>query len=88
MNIIKNQLAPNQRIYIGGKLMSKNFINEEKKVREEVEIMANELYFLDNENSPTTFDENSIEMMAFIKSPIKNYDKFSVISVATHFTKK
>lgn len=97
--MVQNRLAVNQRIYIGGKLKTETkFI--ENKLHQDVEILANEMYFLDsnpivpeNDSENTvppihTIDDNSLEMLAYIGTEVQNEPRFSAFSLVTHFTKK
>lgn len=89
-----NQLAVNQRIYVGGRLKTTNILIENER-HQEVEVLANELYFLEanpklteGETKPVQFDENKVEMLAFIGTEVRNERNLSAFSIATHFTKQ
>lgn len=96
--MVQNRLAVNQRIYIGGKLKTETKTIE-NKLHQDVEILANEIYFLDsnpifydneepNSLPPIHVDDNSLEMLAFIGTEVQNEPTFSAFSLVTHFTKK
>lgn len=92
-----NQLAVNQRIYVGGRLKTTNILIENER-HQEVEVLANELYFLEanpkltegtqGETKPMQLDENKVEMLAFIGTEVRNERNLSAFSIATHFTKQ
>lgn len=84
-------MAPEQRIYIGGKLKTENTVLHEQW-RREVEILANELFLLesnpkltDTSGIPMQMDENFVEMLAFVGTPVRNGQNFSSFSIVTHF---
>lgn len=96
--MVQNQLAVNQRIYIGGKLKTENTLIENQR-HQEVEVLANELYFLEanpklteeggqDETMPVQLDENSVEMFASIGTEVRNERNLSAFSIITHFTKQ
>lgn len=92
--MVRNKLAPNQRIYIGGKMQTHNNMVHDQRQRQ-VEIMANELFLLesnptidDTPNRPMQLDENFVEMLAFVGSQVLNQKTFSTFCTVTHFTRK
>lgn len=96
--MVKNQLAVNQRIYIAGRLKTENTIIENQR-HQEIEVLANELYFLEanpeltegecqDETKPVQMDENSVEMLAFIGTEVQNERNLSAFSLVTHFIKQ
>lgn len=94
LKLVQNKLVPEQRIYIGGKLQTQNSVVQEKHLRE-VEILANELFLLepnprmdDAPGIPMQMDENSVEMLAFLGTSVKNERNFSAFSIVTHFTRQ
>lgn len=100
--MIEDRLDVGQRIYIGGRLKTENLYVDNNR-RQNLEIMANELYFLEEskkvETSDATLfdnlfqtqrkvDHNSIEMLGFIGTEIVKKDRFCAFSVKTHFITK
>lgn len=94
LNMVGNQLSVNQRIYIGGRLKTDNMLIE-NQLHQDVEVLANELYFLEPNPSvseteiqkPMQMDQNYVEFLAFIGSEVINEQRFSAFSLVTHFIK-
>lgn len=87
-------MAPQQRIYIGGKLKTENSTIHQQRLRE-VEILANELFLLesnpkitDTKEIPMQMDENFVEMLAFLGTSVRNEQNFSSFSIVTHFIRQ
>lgn len=100
LNIIDNDLlAVGQRIYVGGRLKSTNEYVESQR-RQEVEVLANEIFLLESNPKVTDeddqiavspkiqIDENSVEMLAFVGTEVQNQNNLVVFSLRTHFTKR
>lgn len=98
LGIVGNKLAVNDRIYVGGKIKTENIYIEQKR-HQNVEILAQELYYLESnpkiteqsvkdldEIQPHQLDQNAIEMLAFIGTGIYNERNLSAFSLITHFT--
>lgn len=92
--MVQKKLAPDQRIYIAGKLKTENF-RIDHEYRQELEILANELFFLepnpkltDANEMPMQMDENFVEMLAFVGTSVWNQRNISAFSIVTHFTKQ
>lgn len=96
--MVGNQLKPNQRIYIGGKLKTENNMIGHLR-HHNVEVMANELYFMDStpiitdiesqeDTPPLHVDQNSVELLGFIGSEVRTDRSLSAFSIVTHFTKQ
>ncbi|XP_055303300.1 uncharacterized protein LOC129568976 isoform X2 [Sitodiplosis mosellana] len=96
--MVGNQLAVNKRIYIGGRMKTEN-VYIENQIHQDVEVMANELFFLEpnpkvtvesmeklDETRPIQPDQNSIEMLAFIGTEVYNERNICAFSLNTHFT--
>lgn len=97
--MVEKRLAVDQRIYIGGKIQTETLMVENQK-HQNVQILANELYFLEsnpkiteesmdnlNEFQPNQLDQNSIEMMAFIGTDVRKDKNMCSFFLVTHFTK-
>lgn len=100
LSIIDNDLlAVGQRIYVGGRLKSTNEYVESQR-RQEVEVLANEIFLLESNPKVTDeddqiavspkiqIDENSVEMLAFVGTEVQNQNNLVVFSLRTHFTKR
>lgn len=90
-------LKVNDRIYIGGKMKTEND-RIQNLWHHNVEIMANELYYIDpnpeitdiekqEEIPPFDIDGNDVELLAFIVTDVRNERNLSSFSVVTHFTR-
>lgn len=100
LKLVHRKLAREQRIYIGGRLKTVNNLIDYERYQE-VEILANELYFLEpnpkiteidaakpSELIPVQMDENVVEMLAFVGTSVRNGQNFSVFSIVTHFIRQ
>lgn len=96
LKIVQHNLAPEQRIYIGGRLKTENFQIDYQHFQD-VEILANELYllepnpkFTDNQTEPLPIqmDENSVEMFASVGTSVRIERNSSTFSIITHFIKQ
>lgn len=97
LNIVGKQLAVGQRIYIGGKIKTENVYIENQR-HQKVEILANEVYFLESnpnitkesieasdEIRPYQLDQNRIEMLTFIGTEVYKDRNVCAFSLATHY---
>ncbi|XP_031629256.1 uncharacterized protein LOC116344717 [Contarinia nasturtii] len=93
-NMWRDQLEDNQRIYVNGKLQTENVYIEDKRYQN-VSILATSLNRLDKhdlvsdiipEDQMHRFDQNSIEMLAFIGAEVQNFVTCSGFSIRTHFS--
>lgn len=98
LKMVETKLKKDQRIYIGGRLKTDNNMIGHFR-HHKVEVLANELYFLDSnpivtdvdsqeDTPPVNWDENSVELLAFIRSDVRNERNLSAFSIATNYTKK
>lgn len=92
--MVQKTLAPEKRVYIGGKLKTETF-RIDYHHRQELEIMANELFFLepnptiaDTKAMPVQIDENFVEMLAFVGTSVLSGQNASGFSIVTHFAKQ
>lgn len=100
------KLAIGQRVYVNGRMKSDGITihdseRQENVRRQEVEIMVNELYFLDSNpktnerdlednkiSSLPQMNENSVEMFASIGTDVHSERNLTAFSIINHFTKK
>lgn len=100
LSIIDNDLLTvGQRIYVGGRLKTTNEYVESQR-RQEVEVLANEIFLLESNPKVTDeddqiavspkiqIDENSVEMLAFVGTEVHNDNNLVAFSLRTHFTKR
>lgn len=100
LKIVGNKLEPNQRVHISGRLNSVAVEIENERIKN-FEIMAHEIFKLDpipeltketvknlKEIPPFQMDQNYVEMMGFIGSTPKIFDRSCKFYLKTHFTRR
>lgn len=76
-----------QRVFVGGCLISKEFMTSENKRRQQSIIIAYRIYELNsvNENETQPMDDmNAVELLTTISADVVVNENHSIITVATH----
>lgn len=91
---LSGTLGANQGIYIGGRLKSESTKSAKGWIYES-EILANELYYLDenrestqNIRLPVKCEQNNVKFLSFIASNIYNDPEYSSFCILNHFKTK
>lgn len=91
---MKNVLRINQGVYIGGRLKTEGIQLGRNEWIHNSEILATELYFLDENLKPSEsvlpamFEKNTVKLFGFITSQIHRRMDYTTFCVGTHYKTK